>query len=64
MRLLLPTIPHVEELAMNNPSVGGLVCQQAFISHVNTETKLGITFNNLDKGAVCSTLSVTINGCT
>ena len=47
LRTSVPKIPGVQELAAINPSVGGFVFEKVFIDHVQRNSRLVVTINNL-----------------
>jgi len=47
MRVLLPNIPRVQELAHRNPSVAGPVCEKVFIDYIQRNSHLQVVINSL-----------------
>ena len=59
MRDLLPTIPNIQHLAIDNQSVAGLVYEQIFINFIKREGKLEVICSGLvgEKDVVCYNFS-------
>ena len=59
MRDLLPTIPNIQHLAIDNQSVAGLVYEQIFINFIKRQGKLEVICSSLvgEKDVVCYNFS-------
>jgi len=47
MRVLLPNIPRVQELAHKNPTVAGPVCEKVLIDYIQRNSQLQVIINSL-----------------
>lgn len=60
MRILLPAVPSIQRLAINNHSVAAPVYEQIFIHFINKQTKLEVIFSSLvGEKVMCHSFSST-----